>query len=225
MLRRRLPRPFLAPDAPQAGSGGTNPTPQAGEPTTSPTPQAGGGTTTKTPDDYERMLADVRKEAAGYRTRLKGFEDAEAQRQQASLSELEKATNTLAERDKQLSAFKDQLVLEKVTNAALKKGIIDPELAALALKGSLEFGEDGMPTNLEKALDDLLKAKPYLAQQPARQASSGGATNPGRGQATGAAHVDHTFVQKVMSGQISYESLSPEEQQAVRTAMNPGRRR
>ena len=66
------------PSTPQAGNAGTDPQPQAGDP--QPTPQAGSG---KTPEDYERMIADLRKENAGHRTRLKKFEDDETQRTQA----------------------------------------------------------------------------------------------------------------------------------------------
>src|SRR5258708_12019955 len=70
------------PSTPQAGNAGTDPQPQAGDP--QPTPQAGSG---KTPEDYERMIADLRKENAGHRTRLKKFEDDETQRTQARSEE------------------------------------------------------------------------------------------------------------------------------------------
>jgi hypothetical protein len=141
------------------------------------------------------MIADLRKENAAHRTKLNKFEQDELARQQAAMGDLEKAQARADKAEKQIQQYRDQLVLAQVTTAALKKGIIDPDLAALAVKGSLEFGDDGMPTNLDKALDDLIKSKPYLVpqqagQQPASAAQTAGmrqppqtpANNPGRGQ-------------------------------------------
>src|SRR5947209_2989494 len=90
------------PTTPQAGNAG-EPPPQAGN--TPPTePQAGSG---KTPDDYERMIAELRKENASHRTKLKKFEDDDALRTQAQMSELEKAqkqATDLQEQQDQLAA-------------------------------------------------------------------------------------------------------------------------
>ncbi len=172
------------PATPQAGDAGTTPA-QAATTTTTDTQAV------KSPEDYERMIADLRKENASHRVKLKAVEDAEAARQLAALSDAEKLQKRAEQAEKQIQQYKDQIVLEKVINAAHKKGIIDPELAALAVKGNLEFGDDGMPSNLDKALDDLIKAKPYLVPkadepppaspaQTANRAPAVPAMNPGR---------------------------------------------
>ena len=152
-----------------------------------PTTQAVGG---KTPEDYERMVAELRRENASYRTRQKAIEDAQAAADLAKLGDLEKAQKQAADAQKQIETYKQELVNSRVREAAITKGIIDPEIAALALKDKLEYGDDGMPTNLEKALDDLVKAKPYLltqADSAAQTASTNRppttpANNPGRSQ-------------------------------------------
>lgn len=193
---------------PQAG-GASNTSPQAGS-TTSSEPQAGDEPISL---DEARKL---RKENQTLRQRQKQIDDAKAAEEAARQTELERAQTTLAEREKQIQLYKDQLVQERVKSAAMSKGIIDPELAALALKDKLEFDDEGMPTNLDKALDDLLKAKPYLAQaQQQRQASSGGATNPGRQQAASGGAMTPEFARDVLSGKIPYHTLSESQKQQL----------
>ena len=213
------------PDTPTAGASqadapAANSSPQAGEPTTSPTPQAGSGT--KAPlsaDDYERLLTEKNKEAASYRTRLKAFEDAEAQRQQAALSDLEKANQRAEAAEARIKEQQKALVAAQVKLAAQQKGIIDPDLAALAIEGKLDYGDDGMPTNLDKALNDLLTQKPFLAPTSNRPApSSGGATNPGRAAASGGA-MTMEYAQQILGGKVRYETLSQAEQAAFRQFM------
>ena len=97
-----MPEDNNTPATPQAGNAG-DPQPQAGS--TPPTPQAGSG---KTPDDYERILAELRKENAGHRTKLKKFEDDEAARSQAQMTEQQKLQ---AERDA-LQASNEDLAAE-----------------------------------------------------------------------------------------------------------------
>jgi len=156
---------------------------QAPTTTTSTEPQAG-----ESPEDYKRMIAELRKENASHRTKLKTFEEAQAAAELAKLGDLEKAQKQAEQAQKQLETYKQELVNAQVKLAAKDKGIIDPDIAALALKDKLEYGDDGMPSNLEKALDDLIKAKPYLlaqAQSAAQTASTQRApttpaNNPGR---------------------------------------------
>ena len=120
--------------------------------------------------ELEHAHKNAREQADRQAKKLSTYEQAEEQAKLAALSEVEKANKRAQDAEKQIQQYKDQIVLEKVINAAHKKGIIDPELAALAVKGNLEYGDDGMPSNLDKALDELIKAKPYLvpkADEPA----------------------------------------------------------
>lgn len=124
----------------------------------------------------------LRSESVNLRKRLKSYEDAEEAAKTAALSEVEKANKRSADLEKKVQEYQKQLIAAQVKIAAQAKGIIDPDLAALAVEKQLEFGEDGMPSNLDKALDELVKAKPYLISKPAEQqttpATTASTTNP-----------------------------------------------
>lgn len=172
------------PATPQAGTPG-DPPPQAGDITT-PTPQAGAGS--KTPEDYERMIAQLRQENAGHRTKLKAFEEAEAVRQAAQMSELEKAQKQATDTQEQLESIAAELyqarVYQEVGRLASKFNFLvsSDTLAKMLLidDDAIEF-EDGKPTNIEKLLERLAKSEPDLVrveQQQRAPATPG--MNPGR---------------------------------------------
>jgi multidrug efflux pump subunit AcrA (membrane-fusion protein) len=153
---------------PQAG----NPvTPQAGDPP-QPTPQAGDG------KDYERIISELRKENASHRTKLKSFEDAQAQAEAAKLSETERLAKRAEAAETQAKQYQQQLQATQVKLAAQSLGFANPELAARLIT----LGDDVTPEAITKALGDLLKSDPYLASSTAQAPSSGGnPTNPQRG--------------------------------------------
>jgi hypothetical protein len=162
---------------------GNVPQPLAGN-TTPPEPLAGDGQEQISLDEARKL----RKENQTLRNRQKTIDDAEALRQQAAMSDLEKATKAHADMEAKYQQTQELLIAEKVQNAAHKRGIIDPEMAALAIGSKLEKDENGMPTNIDKALDELIKNKPYLVPkndaQPATPAQTNTpalpAMNPGR---------------------------------------------
>lgn len=163
-------------------------TPAQAATTTTPTTQAVGGKQPLSADEYERKLAEANREAAANRVALKKYQEAEEAAKLAAMGDVEKANKQLADAQKQIQQFKQELINAQVRLAAKDKGIIDPDIAALALHDKLEFGDDGMPSNLDKALDDLIKSKPYLlanAESPAQTAGlrtppTTPANNPGR---------------------------------------------
>jgi len=142
--------------------------------------------------DWKRVqaeLAEARRDAAGNRSKLKAIEDAQ-------LSEAQKLERRATEAEASVKAYQARVAGYEVRLAAQRLGIIDPDLAALAIRDQLEYEDDGTPKNADKLLADLLKAKPYLAGGGAQQgqgqaqgqrppASSGGATNPGSGARAG----------------------------------------
>lgn len=169
------------PTTPQAGTPVSTP-PQAG--TNTPDPQAGDGQETISLEEAKKL----RKEAQALRTRLSGYETAEKAAQEAALSEVEKANKARADAEVRIQQYQKQLVNAQVRLAAQGKGIINPDIAASAIADKLDYGDDGMPTNTEKALDELIKANPYLVAQqqgttPTLQTSTTPAIpamNPGR---------------------------------------------
>lgn len=195
---------MTSPANPSASTGGQAPTEGQGQaPTTGQQPQAGSATTpppaatssaTAAPSaeqlaaDLARVtkeLGDTRKEAAQHRTELKKFQDAQ-------LTDQQKLEQRATDAEAANKAYQARIASYAVQIAAQKLGIIDPELAALAIQAQLEYEPDGTPKNAEKLLKDLLVAKPYLAggqagaaQQQRPPAQSGGATNPGGGARPG----------------------------------------
>jgi hypothetical protein len=168
------------PPVPATGTSGTNPA-------TGNTSQ--GATPTKPSieelqvriAELERHANNKTEEAARHgknlsetQKKLAEYEEKERLAQEANLSEIEKSKKVLeAEKaarlvaEQQIQQLKQELISKMVQLTAKEKGIIDTELAALAIQGKLELGDDGMPTNVDKALDDLIKNKPYLAPKPA----------------------------------------------------------
>jgi hypothetical protein len=137
--------------------------------TTSTEPLAGDGKEAISLEEARK----IRSESANLRKRLKAFEDAEEATRTAQLSEMEKSADRANKAEAKIQQYQKQLVTAQVKMAAQAKGIIDPDIAALAIQHDLELDSDGMPTNLDKALDTLVKNKPYLlaakAEAPATQ--------------------------------------------------------
>ena len=189
------------PSAPATGQASESERPQAGQQASpaSESPQAGAtpnstNATTRTPDDYERQIAELRKENAAHRTRQSAYEKAQAEAEAAKLSDLEKANKRAADLEAQLNdrtrAYQERLVKAEIKAGAAGVGIIDPDAAVKLLDWSqFEYDDEGVPTNISKLLDQLVKDKPYLASartNAASSVSSGGVTNPSR-SATSAA--------------------------------------
>lgn len=134
--------------------------------------------------EYVRKL---RQEAAEYRKRLRELEQTVKQHEEAKLSETERLQKRLAELEREQAAWQrerqERTLKYETMLAASRLGIVDPEAAYRLLDlTKLEFDEDGNPKNLDKALQELVKAKPYLA---GGQVMSGSPTNPATGQPRG----------------------------------------
>jgi predicted nuclease with TOPRIM domain len=128
--------------------------------------------------EYVRKL---RAEAADYRKRLRELEQTVKQHEEAKLSESERLQKRLAELEREQAAYQrerqERTLKYETMLAASKLGIVDPEAAYKLLDLTrIEFDEDGTPRNIEAALKELLKAKPYLAAT----ATAGSPTNPAR---------------------------------------------
>ena len=104
---------------------------------------------------------------------LDAYKEKERLAQEAALSESQKLEKRATEAEKLIQQYKQQLISAQVQIAASKLGVIDPEMAALAVQSSLEFDKDGLPSNLDDALKTLVKNKPYLlASKPAEPAQA-----------------------------------------------------
>lgn len=141
--------------------------PQAGNPPApeadAQQPQAGSATDEGSAPDIavlQRELTQARREAASYRTKLKGYEDRDK-------SESEKATERIAELERELATertrVQESTLRTSAFAAARKLGFRNPDLAyRLVSLSEVEFDESGQPKNLERLLDGIAKADPYL---------------------------------------------------------------
>ena len=192
---------------PQVGNGGATANPQVGNAGSGNPQQPQAALTLEQALD---ALAKTRLENAQHRTereqttaRLAQLEAELKKRDDASLSELEKAKRDLAEaqqRAAQSIETNQRLRLQVALHAlAPNLGIADPSVALAMLLaehgGKIKYDtETGEPTNLDKLLEQTLQAHPTLAAQASGQpgalpgqpgmrpaASSGPAMNPARG--------------------------------------------
>lgn len=107
----------------------------------------------------QRELAAARREAAGYRTRLKTYEDGQK-------SEAEKAAERIAELERsnaELAAARREDTLRLSASAEARRlGFRNPDIAYRFVSGAVEFDDAGQPKNLGKLLEDIAKSDPYL---------------------------------------------------------------
>ena len=183
--------------------------PQAGETTNAETPpQAGSDDTkkpTRSPEDFESEIAKLRKESAAYRNKDKELDQLKADTEVANLNDLEKAQKRATAAEQQAATYRDRIASQEVRLRALEKGFADPTDAMDMLRTSLQYDDDGMPKDLDDALDALLKAKPYLKRPEAAAAkaapSSGGATNPSKSTTSQAQPITWDLIAKLTPAQ------------------------
>lgn len=151
--------------APQAGEGGR---PQAGadEKPTERTQAAGPAPEPKDvkdlPEWAQKMVRDLRREAADFRTKVQQAEDRDK-------TELQKATERAAELEGKATAA-EQRARDLAGRAAVYDAVGPGRpLAAVSAKAvwalareALEYGDDGEPTNVEAVIARLRKDDPAL---------------------------------------------------------------
>ena len=189
---------------------------------TTPEAQAADGKQQISQQDFERIVSDLRKENASHRTKLKKFEEDEAKRTEAQLTEQQllqkKAADLQALYDSTLREKQDMAVNLKVQALSSSLGIVDAETAALLIKPKIEYDENNAPKNIETLLKDLLKEKPFLAGRAATTTANGNATNPSRSSVGSQLSWD---IVKTMSPE-QYNARRPEIQAFLQA--NPPRR-
>lgn len=192
-----MPEDKQAGGMPEAGTGGEMPAGTAGAQQQAQGGQPSGPTLEEMQAELERTrkaLKEANSSDAQRRKRLEELETAEKKRQDESLNELQKAQKTagdlqtkIAELERQAKDSEreqqERVIRYEVMLKATGLGVVDPEAAVKLMDwGSLEFAENGAPTNLEKVLKDLVKAKPYLVKQATAQGApniNAGAANAG----------------------------------------------
>ena len=121
-------------------------------------------------DAMQKALKKANGEAAANRKALQAFQDAEAKRKEAEMTEVEKLNARIVEMTKQQEADQ-QSIRETRLNAAidvqaktLKYRKVE-EARALIKRGALEYGDDGQWSGVDEALKALAKDSPHLIEQ------------------------------------------------------------
>lgn len=129
-------------------------------------------------DDSE--IKRLRKEAAQYRTELRKAEAELQARKEAEMSEAERLAKRAEDAEKAAQAAADRIkaanLKAAVVQAATDAGI-SPDLAAPLVKDSVEFDEDGEPTNVTDLLKGLAESHPELVK---RTLAAGQTPNAGK---------------------------------------------
>ncbi len=163
----------------------------------------------------KRETAEARREAAKYRTERNSFEAELKKRQEAEMTEAERFKTQAEEATGKLTAMEKRIVKSEARLAAQKAGIVDPDLAYLAIADGIEMKE-GEPVNLEALIGDLVKTKPYLIGSTVPSGAGAGAANPARG---GAAIQPQTYT----AAQVSDRAFYKANQADILKAMAEGR--
>lgn len=151
-----------------------------------------GGERTFTQADVDRILQE--RLARAKSTPPADYEDLKAaaaelaQIKEANATELEKAQTAAetaaSERDAAVAEAKEIRIRSAILAEAAKpeRKIVDPDLVVTLLGPDVEFDDQGTPTNIAKAMDTLLEARPYLV------ASGGSRGNADQGARGGGAN-------------------------------------
>ena len=129
-------------------------------------------------DAMQKALKKANGEAAANRKALQAFQDAEAKRKEAEMTEVEKANARAAEMDTKYKAL-EQSLRETKLNAAIDvqaktlKYRKVQEARALIKRDALEYGDDGEWSGVEEALKALAKESPHLIEQAAMPDTDG----------------------------------------------------
>lgn len=217
----------------QAGDPSQSTPPQAGN-TTPSDPQAGAGTTPpqKSTEDYERIIADLRKENAGHRTARKTLEEEKRLRDEAQLSEQQKLEKNYADLQRSHEEYKTEvqskLIRSEIRTAAADLGFTDPaDAISLINRSELEYDDDGVPSNAKALLEKLAKAKPYLLKSTGQSnkptSTAGGATSPSRSSTSGPQDITKDYVNSIMAGgPEKWNALTKEEQDRISAFVRKG---
>ncbi len=127
---------------------------------------------------------NLRKREKEAQALLKGYQDKEEAANLAAMGDLDKERKLHEQTQARLKEQQQKLVEAQVKIAAQSKGVHPDalDLVALALNGKLDASDDDFETKLDKAIDDLLKAKPLLkvAESGTRAAPAIGANSPAK---------------------------------------------
>lgn len=143
-------------------------TPVGQEPTANPTATVAPGQEPEPVTFDSEYVKSLRKSEAETRRKLRDAEAELTKHRTAAMSETERLQQRVAELERAnadyLTERQERSIRYAVATASNKLGIVDADAAYRLLDlAELETDDNGDPKDIEKALKDLLKKRPYLA--------------------------------------------------------------
>lgn len=136
----------------------------------------------------QRELNRARTDAAQFRAELKAIREAKKADAEAAKTEAQKITEMESENALLKAALANARLEAAVAAQAARLNIIDAEAAVKLLdRSTLELDDEGNPKNVEAALRELIKERPYLAPKAPTNVAPSGGTNAASGTAPGPA--------------------------------------
>lgn len=132
-----------------------------------------------------KAIQREREKAKAAEERARAAEERIKAIEEKDLPAAEKAARRLAELEEENKRLAGELVMRdvaaEVAKAAAKIGVIDTDVVMVLLRenDSIDFDADGKPINVEAAIKDLVKQKPYLARPAGAGADAGAGTRAG----------------------------------------------
>jgi len=152
-------------------------------------------------ESARKALAAANREAADRRKKLDAYEQAEAARKEAEMSEVEKAVKRANDLQAQLEAERqarrDGALKAAVTVAATRAGFHNAEDAwAFLPAGAVSLDEGDHAVGVDDALKELVKARPYLVKQAGPAPATPSGTPDGAAKGTGKRGIDPNVAAK-----------------------------
>ena len=142
-----------------------------------PTLGEGGRKALETERQARRDAEQRAKTASEELAKLRAASQTADERRDARLADLERKEAGWAQERQEM------LLQLSVARHAAKLGFTDPtDAVGLLDRATITFDDDGTPKDMEKALTDLLAAKPYLGNRPTGTADGGARGTPTGGR-------------------------------------------
>lgn len=160
--------------------------PQTGAPEPQTGTEGGDGGEEVDVATLQRDLLHARDQAAQFRAELKALREAKRQEKEAEKTEAQRVVEMESEVARLRAELASARLESSVAAHAARLNIIDPEAAVKLLDRSLlELDEEGNPKNVEAALRELIKERPYLAPKAPVSVPTPGSSNAASGTAPG----------------------------------------
>jgi hypothetical protein len=151
--------------------------------------------------EFADYIKQLRQEAANYRKKLREAEQLLTERDTQFQAERAAIEKKVSETERKLidaeRAHKERVIEYEAKLLAVQRGVVDPDAAYKLLDlAKVKLGDDGKPVGLDDALNELVKAKPYLLSRGTGAPAPAAGNPPRMGTITAAQLRDRKFYEE-----------------------------